>query len=101
MLNHYQQIPKKYIYIINTVNLLLLFIHANNPPNNINVFHVIENVLYLIYSVDAKRLTALLEAKNPANVTVANKPKSALFKFFTTFLNVNLYILHHQLLVHL
>lgn len=59
------------MYII-TVSLLLLVMHANNPPNNINVFQAIENTLCLIYSVDVRRWTALLETKNPTIVNAAN-----------------------------
>lgn len=77
-----------------TVSLLLLFMQANNPPNNIHEFQAIENVLCLIYSVDVRRWTALLETKNPTNVLMAKKQKSALFKFFKTYIISKL---HRQL----
>ena len=61
---------------------------ANNAPAIIIEFQAIENPLYLIYSVVVNPKVALLAAKNPKNATVANRPKSALFKFLNTFSNI-------------
>lgn len=69
---------------------------ANNAPTIIIEFHAIPNPLCLMYSVVVNPMVALLATKNPKVVIVAKNPKSALFKFLSTFYYIKLI---HQLLL--